>query len=109
MASFRSLRAASFLIALPLATAPFGAPVYAQDNSTIVVEGKKPKEKKICTKLQPFTGSRIGSRRVCRTPGEVKAQQEYAQRAIEQEQQRNRAVDAYNENAKNALANPGPP
>jgi hypothetical protein len=110
MFSVRSSRAASFLlVALPFAAAPFGAPVYAQDNPTIVVEGKKPKEKKICTTIKPFTGSRIGSRRVCRTPTEVKTQQEYAQRAIEQKEQRDRAMDAYNENAKNGLSKQGPP
>ena len=110
MIAFPLPRKTSFLVvAFPLAAASFDAPAYAQDDSTIVVEGKKPKEKKICKTIEPFTGSRLGSRRVCRTASEVKMEQELAQRTIDQEQQRDRAMHAYNENAKNALANQGPP
>ena len=73
---------------------------------TIIVEGQK--EKKVCKTVLPSTGSRIGMTRVCHTAAEWKMSEEQAQRIIEKEQDRQRAVQAYNENAKNALAKQGP-
>jgi hypothetical protein len=72
----------------------------------IVVEGKK--EKKVCKIIDPGTGSRIGVRRICRSADEWKMSQQQAERIIDREQDRQRAVHAYDENAKNGLARQGP-
>ena len=72
----------------------------------IVVEGKK--DKKVCKIIDPGTGSRIGMRRICRSADEWKMSERQAQQIIDKEQDRQRAVHAYDENAKNALARQGP-
>src|SRR5690242_17294930 len=82
-------------------TPPDAAPV----PPPIVVEGKK---EKVCKVIDPGTGSRIGIRRICRSPDEWKMSEQQAQRIIEREQDRQRAVQAYDQNAKNGLANQGP-
>ena len=78
----------------------------APPSSTIIVEGTK--EKKVCKTILPSTGSRIGMTRVCHTAAEWKMSEEQAQRIIEKDQERTRAVQAYEQNAKNALAAQGP-
>ena len=90
----------SIQAAAPESAAPPAAP------APIVVEGKK--EKKVCKIIDPGTGSRIGMRRICRSADEWKMSERQAQQIIEKEQDRQRAVQAYNENAKNALAKQGP-
>lgn len=90
------------LLAIQAAPPPAVAPAPAP----IVVEGKK--EKKVCKIIDPGTGSRIGMRRICRSADEWKMSERQAQQIIEKEQDRQRAVQAYNENAKNALAKQGP-
>jgi len=82
----------------------------AQDAGPIVIEGKRDaNSRKICKSSAPPTGSRLGARRVCRTTFEWKVIEERSQRAVEREQMRSSAVDAYNQNAKNGLASQGPP
>ena len=87
------------------ATAPESAATPAAP-APIVVEGKK--EKKVCKIIDPGTGSRIGVRRICRSADEWKMSQQQAERIIDREQDRQRAVHAYDENAKNGLARQGP-
>jgi hypothetical protein len=93
-----SIQAPSVESAAPSAVPPAPAP--------IVVEGKK--EKKVCKTIDPGTGSRIGIRRICRSADEWKMSERQAQQIIEKEQDRQRAVHAYDENAKNGLARQGP-
>jgi hypothetical protein len=90
----------SIQAAAPESAAPPAAP------APIVVEGKK--EKKVCKIIDPGTGSRIGARRICRSADEWKMSQQQAERIIDREQDRQRAVHAYEENAKNGLARQGP-
>jgi hypothetical protein len=87
------------------ATAPESAAPPAVP-APIVVEGKK--EKKVCKIIDPGTGSRIGVRRICRSADEWKMSQQQAERIIDREQDRQRAIHAYDENAKNGLARQGP-
>ena len=81
-------------------------PTTAAPSGTIVVEGKK--EHKVCRTIDPNTGSRIGIQRICRTAAEWKMSEEQAQRILEKDQDRTRAVQAYDQNAKNGLAAQGP-
>lgn len=84
--------------------------VHAQDNGTIVVEGERDKNsRKVCKSTAPPTGTRLGARRICRTAAEWKMVERRNQEIIEHDQQRQRAVDAYKQNAKSALAPQGPP
>jgi hypothetical protein len=83
--------------------------VHAQEGGTIVVEGERDKSnRKICKSSAPMTGTRLGSRRICRTAAEWKTDEQRSQQTIELQQQRQRTVDAYQQNAKDALASPGP-
>ena len=85
-------------------------PVPAQEGGTIVIEGKRDKnDRKICKSTAPPTGTRMGARRICRTAAEWQMAEERSQRLIEVHQQRQSAIDAYNQNAKNGLAPEGPP
>lgn len=93
-----------FVILTAAAPTPEAGP--APESKTIVVEGKK--EKKVCRTIDPGTGSRIGIQRICRTAEEWKMSQDQAARIIERGQDRQRAVEAYQQNAKNGLANQGP-
>jgi len=79
-----------------------------QQGPPIIVETKRA-GKKVCRTVDPPTGSRLGGGRVCRDAADWKMEEERAQRTIERGQQRERAMQAYNENAKNALASQGPP
>ena len=95
------------MIVLLAAEAPaVETPAPAQDSTTIVVKGKK--EKKVCKTIDPNTGSRIGIQRICRSAAEWKMSEEQSQRIIEKGQDRQRAVNAYDQNAKNGLAKQGP-
>ena len=80
----------------------------AQPGAPIVIEGKR-RERKVCRKEYPPTGTRFGGRRVCRTAFEWQMAEDEARRVIEQEQLRAQAMHAYRENAKNGLADQGPP
>ena len=88
----------------------FVGPAGAQDNSSIIVEGqRKPgANKRVCKIVEPFTGSRIGAKRVCQSAADWANQQDQAARMVDREQQRNRAVQAYQENQKNGLASKDP-
>ena len=84
--------------------------VQAQEGKTIVVEGQRDKNsRKICKATEPPTGTRLGARRICRTATEWKIIEKRSQETVELAQQRQRAMDAYKQNQKNALASPGPP
>jgi len=89
-----------------LVTGTFVGPASAQQNGSIIVEGqRKPNaNKRVCKIVEPFTGSRIGSKRVCQSAADWAVQQDQAARIVDREQQRNRAVHAYEENQKNGLA-----
>ena len=102
---FAALLKATALASLSL-TSMQAAPVLAQQsNGTIVVEGQRDKNsKKICKTSEPPTGTRLGSRRICRTAFEWQMEQERSQRMIDRQHVRSQAVAAYNENAKNGLA-----
>jgi hypothetical protein len=93
---------------LAIQVAPSGAAPQAVGaaSTPIVVEGKK--EKKVCKTIDAGTGSLIGIRRFCRTADEWKMSEQQAQRIIDKEQDRQRAVQAYEQNAKNGLAKQGP-
>ena len=85
-------------------------PALSQEPPTIVVEGKRDKDnRKVCRSSAPPTGTRLGQRRICRTVFEWKMIEQRSQELVEKGQQRQQAMHAYNENAKNALANQGPP
>jgi len=107
--------AATLLVWLLLTQAPlFDAPLHAQDAKTqdkpIVVEGKQePNNKKVCKIIDPPTGSRIGGGRVCRPAGEWKLEEQTAQRAVQQDVEREKAMNAYIENQKGGIAVPGKP
>lgn len=113
------VKAFSLCIAASVAAASVGTPVRAQEGSTpasaqeggtIVIEGKRDKNnRKICKSTAPPTGTRMGARRICRTAAEWQMAEERSQRLIEVHQQRQRAIDAHNQNAKNGLAPEGPP
>ena len=81
-------------------------PTTAAPSGTIVVEGKK--EPKVCRTIDAHTGSRIGVQRICRPAAEWKMSEDQAQRILEKDQERTRAVQAYDQNAKNGLAAQGP-
>jgi hypothetical protein len=103
---------ARLLAGVLIAQAPlFYAPLYAQqNNTTIVIEGKQnPNNKKVCKIIDPPTGSRLGGGRVCRPAGEWKLEEQVAQRAVEQDQERQKAMNAYLENQKGGLPVPGRP
>ena len=91
---------------LAIQAAPPEAVPAPSASTPIVVEGKK--EKKVCKIIDPGTGSRIGMRRICRSADEWKMSERQAQQIIDKEQDRQRAVQAYDQNAKNALAKQGP-
>ena len=97
---------ALFTLAFAAAEVAGQQPAVAPQSGTIVVEGKK--EHKVCKTIDPHTGSRIGIQRICRTEAEWKMSEEQAQRIIEKDQERLRAVQAYEQNAKNGLAAQGP-
>ena len=99
---FVLVTAAYLAVATPAPDAARPAPA----PGTIIVEGKK--EKKVCKTVVPHTGSRIGMTRVCHTAAEWKMSEEQSQRIIEKDQERLRAVQAYEQNAKNGLAAQGP-
>jgi hypothetical protein len=103
------IKASALVAAVGLA--PFVAtPVPAQEAGTIIVEGERNKNnRKICKSSAPPTGTRLGSPRICRTAAEWKAAEQRSREIIELQQQRQRAVDAYQQNQKNALAKEGPP
>ena len=108
-AMIAALKVSARGVALGLASLVATA-VHAQDSGTIVVEGERDKNsRKICKSTAPPTGTRLGARRICRTAAEWKIVERRTQEIVEHDQQRQRAVDAYKANAKNALASPGPP
>jgi hypothetical protein len=83
--------------------------LHAQDT-TIVVQGKQdPRNKKVCKIIDPPTGSRIGGGRVCRPAVEWELEEQQAQRAVQSDVERQKAMNAYIENQKGALAAPGKP
>ena len=94
------------LLAMQAAPSEAAPPSAVPAPPPIVVEGKK--ERKVCKIIDPGTGSRIGMRRICRSADEWKMSEQQAQRIIDKEQDRSRAVHAYEENAKNGLAKQGP-
>ena len=103
------VKASTFGVTLGLA-AFVGMTANAQDRGTIVVEGHIDKSnRKVCKTSAPPTGTRLGQRRICRTAAEWKMIEQRSQELVERGQQRQRAMEAYNQNAKNALANQGPP
>ena len=79
-----------------------------QEKPPIVIEGKR-REKKVCKKMEAPTGSRLGGGRVCRTAFDWKLSEQAAEQALEKHRQRESAMQAYNENAKNGLLPQGPP
>jgi hypothetical protein len=95
---------AGLVVALAAAAQPVTeAPAVPGEEPTIVVEGER-RAKKVCKKGRPPTGSRLGSRRICRTQFEWKMSQEAAQRTLEEHETHERAMRAYEQNQKNGLA-----
>lgn len=81
------------------------APPPSPEGPRIVVEGERPdKDKKVCRKGPPPTGSRLGGRRICRTKLEWTMSEEAARRVLEAHSQRERAMRAHEQNQKNGLA-----
>ncbi|SMF61406.1 hypothetical protein [Allosphingosinicella indica] len=59
------------LILAVAATAALGAPALAQSGASNIKTGEKmDSDKVICRKVEPATGSRLGSKRVCATARE---------------------------------------
>jgi hypothetical protein len=101
----------AFVPGLAIAIASLAAgPALAQEPITVIIEGKPvKKDRTICRTTAPQTGTRLGQRRICRTAFEWKMIEQRSQNMIERGQLRERAVQAYNENAKNGLARQTPP
>ena len=91
--------------AQPARAAP-GATTAAQESPDIVVEGKK--EKKVCRKFPPKTGSRFGDRRECKTIQEWRIADSATKRVIDRENTRGDANRAQDWNAKNQSGMGGP-
>jgi len=88
----------------------FTTSIPVQGPGTIVVEGKPDKNnRKVCRSTAPPTGTRLGQRRICRTAAEWKMIEQRSQETIDRSQLRQRAVEAQKQNAKNGLAQQGPP
>jgi len=75
-------------------------------DASIVVEGKK--QKRVCKKFPPMTGTRVGERRVCKSEVEWQAEEAVALRAMDRQ---NRVTDlnrAQDINDQNKMAAPLP-
>lgn len=91
------------LLALAATAQPAAQSPVSPEGPPIVIKGER-KEKKVCRREPPPTGSRLGSRRICRTEFEWRMSQEAAQRALDQQDQHQRAMYAHEQNKKNGLA-----
>ena len=96
------------IAALVAAASSVGVAAYVQQGP-IVVKGDRAKPaKKVCKSTQPPTGTRLGSRRICRTAADWETSQRAAERTLDQQRTRSDAMDAQRRNEENALAKSGP-
>ena len=72
------------------------------DDPGIIVEGKK--QKRVCKKFPPPTGSRVGERRVCKTELQWQTEEANANRAMDRQLQNQDANRAQDFNEQNGLA-----
>jgi hypothetical protein len=70
----------------------------AQNQPAAAAGAKPPKPKLVCKEVDPPTGSHVGGGTVCRTAEAWAADENEAQREVDNEAQRMRALHAYEQN-----------
>jgi hypothetical protein len=99
----------AILIVALIGGASFALParVGAQAQPGTVVSGPAKKPKIICKEIDPPTGSHVGGTTVCRPEAAWSADERQAQRDADAEIDRERALQAYDQN-KNPFSGPTP-